>query len=167
MENNYAFIDVQNLYLSIKELGWRIDYKKLRKYLSDKYNVKKAILFIGFMPENQPLYDELQQAGYHLVYKPTVPYYNKEKGKKETKGNVDAELVLYSVAIMYQEYDKAVIVTGDGDFQCLIKYLHDNQKLKAVLIPNKSKFSSLLKYKYIKPYHRFVSDLENRIKYVQ
>lgn len=163
--NNYAFIDAQNLYLSIKELGWAIDYQKFRKYLSDKYQVKKAVIFIGFLPENQPLYDNLQKYGYHLVYKPTIPYYNKETGKKDAKGNVDAELVLYSSAIMYEEYDKAIIVTGDGDFQCLIKYLYDNDKLHSVLIPNKNKFSSLLKYKYIKPYHRFVSDLKNKISY--
>lgn len=38
-KNNYAFIDAQNLYLAIKELGWKIDYKKFRIYLKEKYKV--------------------------------------------------------------------------------------------------------------------------------
>lgn len=162
-ENNYAFIDAQNLNLSIRSLGWELDFKKFRKYLEDKYNVTKAVLFIGYIPDNQSLYDLLQSFGYHIVYKPTVSFLNRETGKKDAKGNVDAELVLYSAAKMYNDYDKAVIVSGDGDFQCLIRYLHENHKLKNVMIPNKERYSSLLKYNFIKPYHRFVSDLKKKL----
>lgn len=42
LNNNYAFIDAQNLYLAINELGW-----KLR-------------MFMGFLPINQELYNFLQ-----------------------------------------------------------------------------------------------------------
>jgi len=35
--NNYAFIDSQNLNLSIREQGWVLDFKKFRIYLKDKY----------------------------------------------------------------------------------------------------------------------------------
>ncbi len=52
-ENNYAFIDSQNVNLSIKELGWSLDFKKFRVYLHEKYGVTKAYLFIGYVPENQ------------------------------------------------------------------------------------------------------------------
>jgi len=38
MENNYAFIDSQNLNLGIKKLGWKIDYRKLLSYLKEKYD---------------------------------------------------------------------------------------------------------------------------------
>jgi len=30
-ENNYAFIDAQNLNLGIQSLGWKLNYKKFRK----------------------------------------------------------------------------------------------------------------------------------------
>lgn len=39
------------------------------------------------------------------------------------KGNVDTELVLYSAAIEYDNYDKAIVITSDGDFACLFKFL--------------------------------------------
>ncbi|MDP2207717.1 MAG: NYN domain-containing protein [Bacteroidota bacterium] len=87
--NNYAFIDSQNLNLGIQELGWKLDFKRFRIYLEEKYNVEKAYLFIGYLPENQDIYTSLQNYGYVLVFKPVL------KNKKgEVKGNVDADLVL-------------------------------------------------------------------------
>jgi len=53
---NYAFIDSQNLNLSIQRIGWKLDYRRFRIYLKEKYKIKIAYLFIGFLPENQDLY---------------------------------------------------------------------------------------------------------------
>ena len=116
-ENNYAFIDSNNMNLSIKGQGWKLDYKRFRKYLEDKYHITKAFIFIGYIPGNQPLYTSLQKSGYILVFKPTSPL--PDGG---VKGNVDAELVLYAM-MEINAYDKALIITGDGDFYCLIDCL--------------------------------------------
>lgn len=83
-----------------------------------------------------------------------------------TKGNCDAELVLKAM-IEYVNYDKAVIVTGDGDFYCLINYFIEKNKLQAVLIPNRQKFSALLKLKHFRPYLRYMNDLEAKLKYIK
>src|SRR3989338_4244981 len=88
-QNNYAFIDSQNLNLGIQKLGWKLDYRKFRIYLAEKYGVKKAYIFIGFVALNQSLYDHLQEEGFILKFKPTIPDAN---GK--IKGNVDADIVL-------------------------------------------------------------------------
>lgn len=139
-QNNYAFIDSQNLNLAIREQGWRLDFKKFREYLRTKYNVTKAFLFIGYMFENQPLYTALQNAGYILVFKPVL----RDEGGVVIKGNVDAELVLHAM-IEYPHYDQAVIITGDGDFHCLLDYFNKNNKLLRLIIPNQFKYSSLLR----------------------
>lgn len=138
---NYAFIDSQNLNLGVHSLGWNLDYKKFRLYLKNKYNVAEAYLFIGKTDGNQDLYTSLQQAGYTLIFKPTVAYF--ESGKKTMKGNVDAELVLYATAKLYNNYDKAIIVSGDGDFYCLAEYLEENTKLLRIITPNRH-YSKLL-----------------------
>jgi uncharacterized LabA/DUF88 family protein len=138
-ENNFAFIDSNNLNLGIKELGWRLDSKRFRVYLAEKYSVKKAYLFIGYLPENQELYRSLQEFGYVLIFKPVM----KDKGG-EPKGNVDAELVL-QVMIDWNKHDKAVIISSDGDFYCLVNYLYEKKKLKRVISPNYKKCSALLK----------------------
>ena len=146
----YAFIDSQNLNLGTSKdiyrngkkiyKGWRLDFKKFRRYLSDKFRVSKAFLFIGYIPQNKPLYKKLRSYGYELIYKPTV-----KDSEGRPKGNVDAELVLHSAAIEFSNYDKAVIVAGDGDYRCLYEFLEKKNKLFHIIIPNKYSESSLLK----------------------
>ena len=87
------------------------------------------------------LYTELQKAGYICIFKPTLEI--KENNRIKVKGNVDAELVLHTM-IEYSNYEKAIIVSGDGDFHCLIEYLVKQNKLRKIIVPN-AHFSSLLK----------------------
>jgi len=150
-KSNYAFIDSQNLHLGVGQdihdlqgklvyKGWRLDLKKFRVYLRNKYNVTKAYLFLGYLAQNKAMYQSFINFGYDLIFKDVIIGH-----AGQPKGNVDAELVLQSAAIDYQKYDKAVIVTGDGDFKCLIKFLLANNKLGALMIPNKIRYSSLLR----------------------
>ena len=157
-DKNYAFIDSQNLNLGIQSLDWRLDYRRFRIYLKEKYQVEIAYLFIGYMPENQDLYSSLQEAGYVLIFKPTLL-----NGEGEVKGNVDADLVLQAM-IDYGKYDKAVIVTSDGDFYCLVKYLYKNKKLKFVMSPYVKTCSILLK-KTAKEKIVFMNNLKNKLEY--
>ena len=158
-ENNYAFIDSQNLNLSIRALGWKLDWKKYRVYLKEKYSVAKAFLFLGFVSGNNDLYVALQEAGFVCIFKPTLIY-----GDGTLKGNCDAELVLQAM-IEYPNYDKAIIVSGDGDFYCLAQYLLEKGKLKNIMIPNRFKFSALLKWDIFRPYLRYINDLEIKLSY--
>jgi len=155
---NYAFIDSQNLNLGIRGLGWSLDFRKFRIYLKEKYKVKKAYLFIGYLPENQNLYKSLQECGYLLVFKPVL----KDKNGKP-KGNVDADLVLQAM-IDYKKYKKAVIITSDGDFYCLVNYLYSNKKLEKVLSPIKEKCSILLK-RAAKDKIVFMDNLKGKLEY--
>lgn len=145
----YAFIDSQNLNLgTLKDIykgkkriyeGWKLDNARFMIYMQDKFHIQKAFLFIGYVPENQKLYKKLKSYGYDLIFKPTV---TDSIGKP--KGNVDAELVLHSAAIEFENYDKAIVVSGDGDFLCLYKFLKKKGKLFKILIPNERGASSLL-----------------------
>ncbi|MCX6712198.1 MAG: NYN domain-containing protein, partial [Candidatus Vogelbacteria bacterium] len=137
--NNYAFIDSQNLNLSILDLGWKLDFARFRIFLKERYSVVKAYIFIGYVKDNEKLYNFLRSVGYELIFKPTLEYKD-----RTTKGNCDAELVLQAM-IDYQNYNKAILVTGDGDFHCLAKYLVNNHKLGKLLIPNEFSYSALLK----------------------
>jgi uncharacterized LabA/DUF88 family protein len=167
----YAFIDSQNLNLSVQNdilkptgevvyRGWKLDFNRFLVYLRDKYKVKKAFLFIGFVPGNESLYKALQEYGYILIFKPTLEY---SKGKKKIiKGNVDAELVLNTM-IEIPNYNKCIIIAGDGDYYCLIEYLEKQDKLKKIFIPNKYSHSSLLR-KFSRLFV-YVSDLRGKLEY--
>ena len=156
--NNYAFIDSQNLNLGIQKLGWKLNYQKFRIYLTEKYGVKKAYIFIGFVALNQSLYDRLQEAGFILKFKPTVPDAN-----GNIKGNIDADIVLRA-ALELNDYDKAVIVSSDGDFYSLVQYLYENNKLEVVLSPDIKNCSSLLK-QTAKDKMQFMNNLRNKLEY--
>lgn len=134
----YAFIDSQNLNVGINRLGWTLNFRKFHQMLREKYGVTKAYIFIGLVESQQALYDNLESMGYTLVFKPTM-----ELPDGTVHGNVDAELVLHTM-IEYPNYDKAIIVSGDGDFQGLVAYLAEQGKLLKVLVPNE-RYSSLLK----------------------
>ena len=153
-------------------MGWKLDWRKFREYLRDKHHVTQAYLFIGYMSENESLYEHMHELGYLIVLKPTVDISashppilsdaNKPeqatagattepkeaeikeiKDKPIIKGNVDAELVLYAMKEL-PNYDQAIIVSGDGDFFSLAEYLIAQNKLAHILTPN-WQYSSLLK----------------------
>jgi hypothetical protein len=157
-EKCYAFIDSQNLNLGIQRLGWKLDFKRFRVYLNEKYRVEKAYLFIGFLPENQNLYRALQEYGYVLIFKPVLI----GAGGK-IKGNCDAELVLQAM-IDLQEYTQALLVTSDGDFGCLVEYLYKQKKLKMVLSPSADHCSILLR-KAAKERIVYMNNLKGKLEY--
>ncbi|MFA5351976.1 MAG: NYN domain-containing protein [Candidatus Gracilibacteria bacterium] len=157
---NYAFIDSQNLNLGIRDLGWSLDFKKFRIYLREKYGVKKAFLFLGFIPANQGLYTALQSNGFILVFKPILEY---KDGK--VKGNCDAELVLQAM-IELPNYKEAILISGDGDFHCLVKYLLEKKKLKKVLAPSHASCSILLT-RLLGNQINFVEDLQQKLSYTK
>jgi len=155
---NFAFIDGQNVNLGIRDLGWRVDWRRFRIHLEEHYRVTRAFYFVGFIPDNQALYTRLQKTGHTLVFKP-VTY----RGDGKPKGNVDAELVLQAM-IEYPHYDRAVIVTSDGDFACLVRYLYEQDKLERVLSPNRKGCSALSK-RAARERLDFLEDARRKIEY--
>ncbi len=158
----YAFIDSQNLNLGVQKLGWKMDWRKFRQWLADTYGVSKAFMFIGYVPEFESLYQQMHEAGYMVVLKPTfdmskpqVEKTEKKEGEeKHTKGNVDADLVLWAMKEM-SNYEKAIIVSGDGDFYTLIEYLAEKNRLLKILTPNRY-YSSLFN-----KFEDFIERLDN------
>lgn len=177
-QDNYAFIDSQNLNVGVQKFGWKMDWKKFRQFLADKYRVSKAYMFIGYVPEFENMYEQLHQAGYAVVLKPTYdmtrPRQEEKKEepadgkagedkvaeeKKPVKGNIDAELVLWAMKEKDQ-YNKAIIVSGDGDFYCLVEYLDEQRKLLKLLAPNAHYSGLFNKYeKYIDRLDQFKREL--------
>jgi uncharacterized LabA/DUF88 family protein len=140
-KNNLAIIDGQNLYLGTKQDGWSIDLSKLKIYLQDKYNVKEAYYFIGYLQEeNNELYKEIQKAGFIVIFKDHNEYAISKK-----KGNVDTDIVFEIMKNLIEniDFDKIVLVSGDGDYKKLVDYLIEKDRFKRILFPNGNKASSL------------------------
>jgi len=156
----YTYIDGNNLNLGIQSLGWKLDYKKFRIYLKEKYNVSIAYIFIGYVSNYQSLYTSLQKAGFILIFKPTIP---DENGK--IKGNTDADLVLQVMIDFYENsFDKAIIVSSDGDFYSLVKFLYERNKLLYIISPYLKSCSVLLK-KSAREKILFMDNLRGKLEY--
>ena len=136
-----VYIDGANLYKGSLELNKKINYKKLNGWLRQKYNANQIYLFLGLIPKYAKLYKSLQEFGYILIFKDTVV-----NGKMEIKGNCDAELVLKVSSDFYEsKTNNFVIVSGDGDFGCLVNFLIERNQKVSVLSPDKEKCSFLLR----------------------
>ncbi len=160
--NNFAYIDGANLYTSVVNSGWKIDFVKFRKWLSDKYKISKAYYFIGLIPKQKDLYKYLQEAGFTLVFKEVV--YN---SAGVPKGNCDADLVLQSVIDAYENScDRQVIITSDGDYAGLIKFLSEKNKLRVVLSPSNGKKCSIL-LKRINAPITYLEEVRDKISFIK
>ena len=156
-QKTHAFIDGQNLYRGLEHCGWKIDFRRFRGYLRDKYYVNEAYWFIGYMKENEKLYTSLQRAGFILVFKDVT-----RMKDGSVKGNVDVLLTLHAVDTV-AEYDQAILVTSDGDFADLVRYWQSKDKLKTVLSPERDKCSHLLR-EAAKSSIRFINDIRPKLE---
>jgi uncharacterized LabA/DUF88 family protein len=156
--HNFAFIDSQNLNKSIEKQGWTLDYQRFRIYLKEKYDIQEAFLFFGYLKNHQATYHSLKKWGYKIIFKPVVFGPN---GKP--KGNIDGELILHTM-IQYTNFNKAVIVSGDGDFYCLIEYLKSQDKLAYIIIPSAHEYSKLLR-PFMQDHGLYMRDLRGKVEY--
>lgn len=163
MHKTNIYIDGNNLYRAAKELGFELDYKKFRGWLRQKYNSNIVYLFIGFMPTRTNFYEYLKNCNYTLIFKQTISV------KEKIKGNCDAEIVLKIVSDFYtKSCDSYILITGDGDFGCLIKFLQENKSMNCILVPDEKKCSFLLRNKNVEivflneHYHKFWHNIQKR-----
>jgi uncharacterized LabA/DUF88 family protein len=165
---NIAFIDGQNLYIGTTKIGsnsWSVDLSRFKIYLERKYNVSKAYYFLGYVQdENQDLYEEIQNAGFILVFKQHNPTMI---GKK--KGNVDSDIIFNVMKKIYkkEDFEKIVLVSGDGDYKILVDFLIEEDRFEKILFPNGKRASSLYK-KISNKYFAYLDDLgvKNKIQKV-
>jgi len=141
-ERNIAFIDWQNLHLWTTSEDWKVDFKKFRIYLRDKFHIEEAYIFLWFVDDNhQKMYRKIQKEWFILEFRE-----HNHSMKWTKKWNVDVDIVF---EIMYRlleedDFDKIVLVTGDGDYIKMVKYLIEKKRLWKILFPN-NKYSSLYK----------------------
>lgn len=143
---NIAYIDGNNLHMGTAKAqkdSWRIDMRRFRVLLEQKYHVGEAYYFIGmFDPKHQQLYIDLQRAGFILVFR---EHGTDLLGKK--KGNVDVDLTFQVMRDVKdrKDMDKVVIVSGDGDYYRMVEYLVEQDRFEKIMFPNRKFASSLYK----------------------
>lgn len=139
---------------------WEIDLARFRVYLERKYNVSEAYYFLGYVQEmNQELYEEIQKAGFVLIFREHNPAM---LGKK--KGNVDSDIIFHVMKKVCKKeaFTKIVLVSGDGDYKLLVDFLIEEKRFEKMLFPNK-KFASSLYKKLGSQYFDYLENVKNKI----
>lgn len=162
---NYCYIDGQNLHLGTAGTNppWNIDLNKFRVYLREKYHVEKAFYYLGYVQDGlkiEQLYESIQNAGFILVFR---QHNSAMIGKK--KGNVDSDIIFSIMKRIHKDndFDKIILVSGDGDYKMLVDFLIEESRLEKILFPNKKFRSSL--YKQIgAPYFAYLDDKDVKRK---
>jgi len=155
-EKTVIYIDGANLHCGIKNQGESIDYKRLYWWLKLKFKTEKIIIFMGFLPQNQKMYDLLALCGFQLIFKETQTI------KTKTKGNCDAELVLQAVRDVFEmNLERGILISNDGDFACLVEFWKEKSIKCGIISPQKKYCSIFLKRKNIPLY--FVDDHIHKI----
>jgi len=120
----FGFIDASNLFYGGVELDGfpysildkkPIDLIKLIKYLKGKNDDNiKSIARIKF-------YLKLAQFGYLLQLKP-VKIFHEPGGKISKKANCDVDMT-FDLMRYLKDYSDVLVLSGDGDFAIVLKYL--------------------------------------------
>ena len=132
------FVDGANIFYMQKDtLRWWIDLHKLLKWIESKTQgeIVDAFYYVG---EEQPP-DDRQQAflsaltriGYSVITKELKNIVQSD-GRVVRKANLDIEIVL-DMFNTVDNYDMAVLMSGDGDFERPLKLLRARGKRVLVL----------------------------------
>ena len=160
---NYAYIDNQNLYMATKtsDEPWRIDLKRLRVYLTDRYDCEKVFLFMGaFDKKYAAKYEVFKSFGYHLIYRTHDEVVHSKK-----KGNVDTDIVFQMMHDFHHNlFDKAILISGDGDYFKTVNYLVSQGKFERLMLPSHKNASSLYR-KLTRRYYIYLDDKTFRDKF--
>ena len=122
-----VFIDSANIYFSYKTLKWKIDFQKLLNYFRLNTDLFRITFYGAINPENKrerKFHDFLEIVGYVVKHK-KIKFIKDNKDIKyggHHKGNVDVDLTIDAVHFR-DDYSTFVLLSGDSDFESLIKYL--------------------------------------------
>ena len=104
-----------------------VPVKNLKNYLVDLIKNKgqklddATLILINRHLQRVKFYLKLEQFGYNLFLKP-VKMYDQEDGMTRRKANCDADMTFHLMKEK-DNFDRVVILSGDGDFLPVLKYL--------------------------------------------
>lgn len=136
------FIDGSNLYSTVKNLDFDIDYKKMLDLFRSKSRLIRANYYTALVEEAdyspiRPLVDWLDYNGYHCITKPAKSQLDRD-GRRHTKGNMDAEMIVDMLELA-PHIDHLILFTGDGDFKAAVAAVQRQGKRVTVVSSRRAK----------------------------
>lgn len=132
----YAGIEIYDFPYSVldEEL---MDLEKLFEFLKEKLKRRSnqlneaQIILLERNIQRVKFYLKLKEFGYFLRLKPTK-IYKETDGTTKKKANCDVDMT-FDIMKTIDKFDEVIILSGDGDFAILLKYLMGKGKKVTVL----------------------------------
>lgn len=161
---SYIFIDASNIHYYLKDEGWKVDWIKFKDHYKSVFQdpcfyyyegiVSKGVYFdnnphdniqdfIAAKKSKQNFFKFLKKHDYKVRHKPVSRVYDNTSGQFKHKCNFDVELTIDAIDNI-DNYDVFSLISGDGDFEKLVKYLKSKFK-KTIIIAPKDRLSINLK----------------------
>lgn len=114
-----------------------VPIRDLEKYLVDLINKKgdkiteAELKLLDRHLKRVRFYIKIEKFGYNLILKPVKTFYDVD-GLPVRKANCDVDMAFFLMRDK-NAFDRAIILSGDGDFLPVLKYLKNNKKEVLVL----------------------------------
>ncbi len=132
-----VFIDAANLEQSAKAQHWRVDYRKLSRWLAQSYQVTYTGFFSARFatPSHDAFLTVLKKTGYTLITKALKQIRSKADPAHTRKADFDVEITVEAMKRV-DSYNEIVLFSGDSDFAYLLGELRKRGK-KVVVVSTK------------------------------
>jgi uncharacterized LabA/DUF88 family protein len=137
MQNKIAvYVDSSNLFFTQKSfLGWWCDPQKILQYLSQYGEIVYAGYYMSLFDGSSPGKDKfrrfLSYVGYSVIAR-SVKHIECVDGTTKDKCDLDIKIAT-DMLMAVDNYDMAVLISGDGDFCCVLEALQARGKEFKVL----------------------------------
>lgn len=152
----YICIDMSNAHYYLKREGWQIDWRKFKPYFENIFDSPKFFYyekipskavyldihpghtfceFIETKKKKLNYFKFLNQLSFKVRHKPVGRVYDATSGQHRHKCNFDVELTIDALDGL-DSYDVFVLMSGDGDFTKLVKYLKGKKKKTVIIAPS-------------------------------
>ncbi len=140
MVKAYMFIDGANIFHVARSLQMTMSYEKLVSLVKELTLVDeiRPYYYTAMLPSSdiynamQPLVDWLEYNGFRVVTKPATKHQGGGDQGTVIKGNMDTDMVVDMLRLA-PYYDVAVLISSDGDFVPVVRYLQDIGKTVVVV----------------------------------
>lgn len=126
-----------------------VNIEKLEKYIEKLLKEKgkdfnEAMLILISKHLNRiRFYKKIKSFGYEMILKP-VKMYTQEDGSTKRKANCDVDLSFYLMKGK-DDFERAVILSGDGDFLPVLKYLKETEKKEIIILSRSDRTAKEIK----------------------
>jgi uncharacterized LabA/DUF88 family protein len=123
-----VFVDVQNIYYTTRQAyGRQFNYRKLWQRLSSEGEIVSAIAYATHRGDEKQIkfQDALKHIGFTVKLKPYI-----QRSDGSAKGDWDVGITI-DVLEAAKDVDSIVLLSGDGDFDLLLKKVIEDYAVSA------------------------------------